>query len=303
MPVQDEVIPSSKGRLVQWFGFDQFQPERAMTSHFISVNALLAVRVVLVLYSGAVQWASIYWMATHFQFERYFAYFTYLTFIGLHAYFVTTLYHQVRYLLATRRPVSFLFQWPCLNYLYVYLYHTVITFNMVTPVVYWALLSYDFISKAATNDRMEWWLTPSVHGASLIMVMIEITLNRMIVHTRMLLLVLFTVILYLVLALIYYETEGWLVYSFMDLSQPAHAAMYYGGIFIFIVACFFFQKAIHSLRDFLFQLRASRGKNKVMDESTLYGQDSQKGLVTPMDSSIASQITFGGVSSTHQLPV
>ena len=89
----------------------------------------------------------------------------------------------------------------------------------------------------------------------------------------------------------------------MDLSQPAHAAMYYGGIFIFIVVCFFFQKAIHSLRDFLFQFKASRGKNKVMDESTLYGQDSQKGLVTPMDSSIASQITFGGVSSTHQLPV
>ncbi|ORX49097.1 hypothetical protein DM01DRAFT_1409565 [Hesseltinella vesiculosa] len=300
MPVQDQFIQSEANKCIEWFGLDQFQPEKAVTSHFLPSSGLLFLRLIFVLYSGAVQWASVYWMASHFEFRHYFGYFTYLTFIGLHAYFVVTFYHHVRYLLSSRRPISFLCQWPMLNYLYVYLYHTVITFNLVTPIVYWGLLSSDFLSKGSDNDRMEWWLTPSVHGASMVMMLVDVFFNRMVVMTRMLLLVLLTVIIYLCLALVYYETEGWLVYSFMDLSQPIRAVMYYSGVFFLFVACFFFQKAIHLLRDFLFQVKAHRGKNKVMDESMLYGQ---KGLVTPMmDSGIASQITFVN-SSSHHLPV
>lgn len=88
MIYKDEVVASSSSSIVQWFGFDQFQPERAVTSNFISCRTFLYIRAVLVLYSGAVQWASLWWMASHDGLAHYFAFFTYYTFIGLHFYFL-----------------------------------------------------------------------------------------------------------------------------------------------------------------------------------------------------------------------
>lgn len=91
MIYKDEVVSSSSASsLTQWFGFDQFQPERAVTSHFVSTRTFLYIRAVQVLYSGAVQWASIWWMASHYSLTHYFAYFTYYTFIGLHFYFLVS---------------------------------------------------------------------------------------------------------------------------------------------------------------------------------------------------------------------
>ncbi|KAI8344406.1 hypothetical protein BC941DRAFT_464632 [Chlamydoabsidia padenii] len=276
MVYKDEVIPSpSASRLTQWFGFDQFQPERAVTSHLISSKTFLYIRAVQVLYSGAVQWASICWMAIHYSIGHYFAYFTYYTFIGLHFYFLTSFYHHVRYLLSSKRPTSFLYQSSILNHLYVYLYHTTITFNLVTPIVYWVLLSSDFVAKAGTNPPMEWWLTPSVHGVSMIMMLIDVILNRMIIQKRICFLVLLTVVFYICLAFIYYAIEHWWVYSFMDWTHPV---------------------GIHALRD-----RLTLGKQTMVVDEDEAIEKHDKAEFKPFESSIESQITFGGTSSTEHL--
>ncbi|CAO3600629.1 unnamed protein product [Absidia cylindrospora] len=301
MAFKDEVIVSSStSSFIQWFGFDQFQPERAVTSHFVSTKTFLCIRLILVLYSGAVQWASVWWMATHYQFSHYFAYFTYLTFIGLHAYFLTSFYHHIRYISSSKRPTSFLYQSAIWNHLYVYLYHTNITFNLVTPIVYWVLLSSDFVAKAETNPPMEWWLTPSVHGASLVMMMVDVILNRMIIHKRMCLLVLLTIVFYIGLAFIYYASEHWWVYSFMDWSYPGTAAMYYVALGVFITLCFFLQVGLHALRDKMAPKQAEcDGTEKT--GATIIDEENDKSNFMPFESSIASQITFGGTSSTDQL--
>ncbi|CAO3618965.1 unnamed protein product [Cunninghamella blakesleeana] len=296
MDYQDQVIPLTDSKFLQWFRFDQFQPERAVTSYFVSTKTLLYIRVIQFLYSGAVQWASVYWMATQFEFKHYFAYFTYLTFIGLHAYFMVTLYHHIQYIRSDQRPVSLLYQYPILNYLYVYLYHTVVTFNLVTPTVYWALLSYDFLSKAGTNPPMELWLTPSVHGVSFLMVLIDVILNRMVMHGRICLLVLLNVLIYLCLAFIYFAVDHWWVYSFMDWNKPVTAISYYIALTIFIAICFFIQMGIHSLRDFI----ARKTSTSKRESDTSYDLEiADDDLKNPFESGIASQITFSAKSTDH----
>lgn len=57
---------------------------------------------------------------------------------------------------------------------------------------------------AATNAPMEWWLTPSVHGVSMAMMLIDVALNRMILQKRVCFLVLLTIVFYIGLAFIYY---------------------------------------------------------------------------------------------------
>ncbi|KAG2212183.1 hypothetical protein INT46_006018 [Mucor plumbeus] len=115
--------------MIQWFGLDHFEPERAITSHFVSSKTLFFIRLPLVLYSFIIMWVDIIYTAKTGGFRHFFAYFTDLTFIGMHAYLITTLYHHAKYLWphqSFKRPASFLDQSSVLNYAYVYLYHTVI---------------------------------------------------------------------------------------------------------------------------------------------------------------------------------
>lgn len=89
---QDQQLNRSKWAWIRWFGFDQFQPERAVTSHWIPTEAFLGIRILTVLYSTVIQWASIAKSALQHSFNIYFGYFTNLTFIGLHAYLVVSMH-------------------------------------------------------------------------------------------------------------------------------------------------------------------------------------------------------------------
>ena len=85
---RDEPIKRSNNTIIQWFGLDQFEPERAVSSNFVSSKTLFIIRVPLVLYSFVVLWIDIIWSIKTDQFRHFFAYFTDLTFIGLNAYLV-----------------------------------------------------------------------------------------------------------------------------------------------------------------------------------------------------------------------
>jgi hypothetical protein len=88
---RDESLKASNNKMIQWFGFDQFEPERAVTSHFVSSRTFFMIRLPLALYSLIVMWVDIIWTIKMGEFQHFFAYFTDLTFIGLHAYLMVSI--------------------------------------------------------------------------------------------------------------------------------------------------------------------------------------------------------------------
>lgn len=87
MKYQDEKLTGSNYAFIRWFGFDQFIPETAVTSHWVSSKVFFIIRFILTLYTTITLWVDIGVTAS----GRLFAFFTTLTFIGLHAYLVVSL--------------------------------------------------------------------------------------------------------------------------------------------------------------------------------------------------------------------
>ncbi|CEP09458.1 hypothetical protein [Parasitella parasitica] len=169
-----------------------------------------------------------------------------MTFIGLHAYLMTSLVHHFRYLY-TKKISFFLDQYAILNYLYVCLYSTVITFNIVTPVVYWAILAKGM---AATNT-VGTWLNVSVHGVSFFLMIIDVLLNRMKISVRMVIFPLVTMICYMLFAFIVYAVQGIWIYPFLNWQQGSSTAIWYFAVAIICVVAFFIQVLIHWGRDYI----------------------------------------------------
>ncbi|KAI8987126.1 hypothetical protein BDB01DRAFT_834203 [Pilobolus umbonatus] len=249
------IIPQSKNGFIRWLQLDQLDARDVVGSQWISDKALFIIRFILTLYSVIVLWVDIGMTAHEGHFRSFFSYFTHLTFIGLHAYLVTATVIGFRALRS--KSVSFVVdQYAILNYLYVYLYHTVITFNVVTPVVYWALLAN------TSGDEYDMWMNVSVHGVSLGLILIDIVFNRMQVYNRMVILVLITVIAYMLMAFIIYASDGYWVYDFLDWNKGPTAAIWYVAVAAIVVVSFFIQKLLHMLRDKI----ARKSHNKLTDE-------------------------------------
>ena len=90
-PYRDERIDSSDSKIIRWLKLDHFEPERTLTSYFVSSKTLFMIRIPLVLYSAIVMWADIGTSISTGEINHYFAYFTRFTFIGLHAYLVVSI--------------------------------------------------------------------------------------------------------------------------------------------------------------------------------------------------------------------
>ncbi|KAI9498189.1 hypothetical protein BDB00DRAFT_502929 [Zychaea mexicana] len=315
---RDERVDSSESKIIRWLKLDQFEPERAVTSYFVSTKTLFMLRIPLVLYSTIVMWSDIGTSIAAGEFQHYFAYFTRFTFVGLHAYLVTTFCHHIQYLRCQpMHPASFLNQSSILNYLYVFLYHTVVTYNVLTPTVYWALLSGVLVSNKEATP-VDWWMASSLHAATFFMMMTEVIMTRMVLHTRMVVLVFGLVLVYLMLAFIIYACESWWVYSFLDWSQGPSAAIWYIAVAVFVILCFFLQKGIHALRDKIGVRRRMVDDDETImpasedeEKKVAYDSDKVQHLEQPNDdkryysqtlveSSLASHITLGA-SSTDNL--
>jgi hypothetical protein len=84
----NENIRPSNFALIHWLGLDQFEPHRAVNSHFVSSRTLFLIRLPLAIYTLAVLWVDVIWAIKTNEIRHFFAYFTDLTFIGLHAYMI-----------------------------------------------------------------------------------------------------------------------------------------------------------------------------------------------------------------------
>ncbi|KAI9354009.1 hypothetical protein BD770DRAFT_392906 [Pilaira anomala] len=247
MEYQEEYIKPSKYKVIRWLQLDEFAPERAFTSFWVSPKVFFIIRIILALYTTIVFWTYLAMSVIYARFDEFFAFFTTLTFVGIHAYFVTSCVYHFRYL--KNKNVKFLLKQPSfLNYMYVWLYCTIVVFNVLTPVVFWSILNEvgDY-----TENRLVIWLNLSVHGITLVMTVIEVIFNRMRLPIRMILPVFFTVLLYMFLAFIIFASKHVWVYSFLAWDQGPKAALWYFVVAIMIVVIFFVMLLIHLLRDYL----------------------------------------------------
>ncbi|KAI8137740.1 hypothetical protein BJV82DRAFT_633843 [Fennellomyces sp. T-0311] len=247
MPYVDDRLKPSRYAIIRWFGFDQFVPESAVTSYWVSPSVFLGIRIINTLYSTIVLWSTFGLSARSGSLEFFFAFFTNLTFIGLHAYLVTASYHHVRYFLSKRKPESFFTQPSFVNYLYYYLYHSILVFNIITPVVYWSLLAGS--NENASSIRV--WTNVSVHGVSLAMMMLEMIFCRIKMEINMVVLIVINVILYMLLSFVVYASNHFWVYPFLSWSQGPVAAGYYIGVGFAFVVVFFIQMLFHFIRDWV----------------------------------------------------
>lgn len=108
----DQQVKPSRYAIIRWFGFDQFEPERAFTSYWVSSKTFFIIRFIIALYSTIVFWAHFGIAASASAANIFFSYFTTLTFVGLHSYLVVSLsverarqLHVVDFQMSCRLPV------------------------------------------------------------------------------------------------------------------------------------------------------------------------------------------------------
>ncbi|KAI8064191.1 hypothetical protein BC940DRAFT_306388 [Gongronella butleri] len=265
---QDKRLERSRFSFIRWFGFDLFQPERAVTSYWLPTRVFLGIRLFLCLWITIVLWMDIGMNAHNGTGKTFFAFFTNLTYIGLNAYYVTSCYHHVASLMYKDHR-SFFKQPTVLNYLYVYLYHTIIVFNIVTPLVYWALLN----SGTKTSTVLATFLNVNVHGVSFFIMLFDVIFNRMQVYTNMIVLLIVNVVIYMCLAFVVYAVDDVWVYPFLNWNLGASAALMYLIVGLVFVVVFFIIMGIHDLRDWLAQVFKRAPKQKCSPRSMEWQRD------------------------------
>ncbi|KAI8365710.1 hypothetical protein BD560DRAFT_436311 [Blakeslea trispora] len=245
----DQKIDPSHYVVIRWLGLDQLAPEQMVTSHWVSTRVFFVIRLLNAIYSTIVFWIYFAIMAKTGQLNTIFAAFTTLNFIGLHAYLVTATVHHARYLY-TKKIDFWLNQPAILNYLYVFLYSTVATFNIIVVVIFWSMLvDANGAAIFALLGPLINWINLSVHGISLLMIMIDVLLVRFRTNARMVLPVFLIFIMYILLTFIIYATTEHWEYPFLDWSQGPIAALWYFVNLAVCIASFFVVMLIEYIRD------------------------------------------------------
>ncbi|KAI8970081.1 hypothetical protein BDF20DRAFT_915945 [Mycotypha africana] len=236
---QDEPLKPSRYAFIRWFGFDQFIPEQAVTSYWVSAKVFFTIRFVCALYSTIVFWTSLGNSISNGEGQKFFTAFTNLTFVGLHSYLVYRSDKQVRKYDRSNEDRQ-----TCVAH---YFFFPSFMLSIVTPVVFWSLLARG----ATTAGRMSTWLNVSVHGVSFFLMLFDVIFNRMKLPIRLIVFVLLTVLFYMFLTFIIHATAGFWVYPFLDWQQGPKAAIWYFVVAIVVVVSFFIMKIVHSIRDYI----------------------------------------------------
>ncbi|KAJ3014286.1 hypothetical protein HKX48_005238 [Thoreauomyces humboldtii] len=195
--------------------------------------------------------------------ETYLFYFTQLTYLGLLAWFATSAFQTHRYIRDGHmhrfcRQSKFT-QWLTYN-----LYVMPSTFHWIVPIVFWSLLSSNLF---AHGNVLDYWTNINVHAVDLVLILIELVLNRIPLFYSQWPSVIVTGLLFLVYAFfqhgVYHNVsvtsypDGWWVYSFLDTSKPG-AWHYYVLLPVGFVVAFLLVVSLHKLRDRLRRGRAVR---------------------------------------------
>jgi len=184
--------------------------------------------------------------------NSFFSFFANLAYIGLCAYFCASGTQTFAYAVGWRKlgagagyPLQ---HWPkVLQALHIILRATVVTFAILVPIIYWALLSD--LSTFATPFRA--WLNISIHILNTVFALFEVGFTNSPPSPWLTLPVCILVLgAYLGVAYITHVTQGFYTYSFLDPSlQGPILAAYIVGIIVVQVIVFCLIKIIETWRE------------------------------------------------------
>ncbi|KAF9148679.1 hypothetical protein BG015_009564 [Linnemannia schmuckeri] len=256
-------------------------------STWLWTGALFLIRCMMFLYAASVLLADII-LTERPRYE--FCYLTQLSYLGLTSYLGTVSWHTLsewrreRGLRATKTSSSYSStgddkeagavavedmmaartttierQHWFLTDMNFFLYHTICTFHVIVPLLFWGYLSVQGEARTMAVEMSvnSLWRNYSFHGGDLILVLLEISINSMPFIPSHIVIVFFICLLYLAEAHLVHYVDGFWIYPFLDTSVgPIWAAMYLGVGFVIAVA-FGAMYFLHRGRNWWFARRAA----------------------------------------------
>ncbi|CAG8510828.1 1391_t:CDS:2 [Ambispora leptoticha] len=166
--------------------------EMTVTSWFTTPLVLLIVRSIFLIYSLITLALSIYDELQRGRLPMYLTCFTNLGFIGLTAYFTMAVIHSLTFVVCNE-PKSLSTQPRLLTIAFWILYHTIIVYHILIPIVYWAIL----VPSHTEESPLLAFHEISMHGVNFFMMIVEVALNRIPLVASHLIFVLTILILYI----------------------------------------------------------------------------------------------------------
>ncbi|KAJ5519960.1 hypothetical protein N7463_000413 [Penicillium fimorum] len=185
---------------------------------------------------------------SHTSIDRSFSYFTWLSYWGVGFYMLFAAIHTVCY---ARTGRSVLFdRWPrAFRVLHSLLYVTITMYPFLVTVVFWAVVfTPPWYKKTFTG-----WQNISQHGLNSVYALMEIIIPVTAPHPFIAIpFLLVILLLYLCVAYITHETEGWYPYFFLDAGSHGQKSKlvvgYYFGILAAVLVFFVISWALIQLR-------------------------------------------------------
>ncbi|KAG0057698.1 hypothetical protein BGZ83_005637 [Gryganskiella cystojenkinii] len=146
-----------------------------------------------------------------------------------------------------------------------FLYHTICTFHVIVPILFWGYLGLEGDAKeTAVGMKPDGlWRNYSFHGGDLIVLMIEVIINTMSFVPSHVAIVFVICLLYLAEAHVVYAVDGFWIYPFLDTTGgPIWVALYLGVGFV-ILCAFIAMYYLHRIRNWI----RVRGKVPVVEST------------------------------------
>ncbi|KAJ5154720.1 uncharacterized protein N7500_010159 [Penicillium coprophilum] len=265
--------------LTTLFGVDQTIDDKHHfeTSWILPPAILAGLRALISLYIFASIFIFWGWYGTHDKLSsigQSFSYFTWLSYWGIGFYMLFAAIHTASY---ARTGRSVLFdRWPRgLRVLHSLLYVTITTYPFLVTVVFWAVI----FTPPWYKTTFTRWQNISQHGLNSADALLEIIIPATAPHPFIAMpFLLLMLLLYLCVAYITHETEGWYPYSFLDVGGHGHKSKrvvgYYFGVLGAVLVVFVISWALIHLR-----CRLTHGRIKRARRDPLCSHDVSSGAV------------------------
>ncbi|KAF9924647.1 hypothetical protein FBU30_005416 [Linnemannia zychae] len=310
----------------KWFSlytrYFRFNTPMTHSSHivhsaWISTGALFLIRFVLFVYAASVLLADII-LTDRPRYE--FCYLTQLSYLGLISYLGTVSWHTLSEwrrergvrairrnmissgesdsaataeMVLTRKTTIERQHWFLTDMIF-FLYHTICTFHVIVPLLYWGYLSVSgeahMMAVEISTDSL--WRNYSFHGGDLILVLIEFSINAMPFIYSYIVVVFFICLLYLAEAHLVHYVDGFWLYPFLDTSVgPVWVGMYVGVGFV-IACAFTVMYFLHRGRNWFIARKIADAAAMTASTETLNDTSVPEMVIIASSVPIASQIGY-----------
>lgn len=259
-------------RYTRFFGFERgasTQSQVVVQSPWLPTGALFVFRLMLFVYGSTVLVTDL----ARTDRPRYeFCYLTQLSYLGLMSYLGTVSWHTLsewRRQLAQRksskssksmqqempRTTTIERQHWFLTDMIFFLYHTICTFHVIVPIMFWGYSVYagDARMMAVDLQPEALWRNYSFHGGDLAVMLLEVLVNAMPFIPSHLVVVMVICLLYLGEAHVVHYVDGFWIYPFLDTSVGPIWMVLYLGVGVAIMCAFAFMYYLHRVRNWVWR--------------------------------------------------